>query len=285
MARVGRARAARRRPGDRRRPAGLQAAGPGRRRDGAGASAAARRRSRSSSDWTGAEPPRRACAGGRHARGRRAGPPRSSPAGDRHRRTLVGELHGSSEAIGRAGGGPDRGARALLRRHALLRGPVRARARGVGPVWSNEPLRAGPGPTRSRRGARAARPRRRGVHPRPAAPDDRPGDPAGAAARGRRRTRRSRSCCSTSSSDYGAHADPAGQLAPVCADVMAERRPAGRRLRARHRGAIRRATPRSGPAGGGRLPRGGDQRPGRRARARGAGAAPIGTRRRSGHEP
>ena len=88
--------------------------------------------------------------------------------------------------------------------------------------------------------ARAARPRRGGVHPGRAPPDDRPERPARAAARPRATTPRSRWCCSTSCSGYGAHDGPGRPAGAGVRGADGRRRPAGRRLRARHR---------AGPAG------------------------------------
>ena len=107
---------------------------------------------------------------------------------------------------GRAGPGPARrlgrgrrGARALLRGHALQRGvgdPRRAARDGElerpGGPRAAAAGRAG--------GARLPGPRRGGVHPRPAPPDDRPRGPRRAPASARRPTRTSACCCSTSCS-------------------------------------------------------------------------------------
>ena len=144
-----------------------------------------------------------------------------------------------------AGARADGGARALLRRHPLLRGaggPRRARSGRSTPTRRcDQSLRAAahpPGRTH------VPRPRRGGVHRRPAAPDDRPGRRGSSscasrrddAERGRgpprRRARRRR---------------PRGSGRRARARVSrgdGRRRSAGRRLRPRHRAATRRATPR-----------------------------------------
>ncbi len=70
----------------------------------------------------------------------------------------------------------------------------------LGPVYSNEPLRKDHGLPAPDGAHVLLRPRRGGVHPGPAAPDDRPGSPAGDAARRRGGPDDRGSSCSTSSS-------------------------------------------------------------------------------------
>ena len=105
----------------------------------------------------------------------------------------------------------------VLRRHALLR--VAGAARPTCSATSTPTPRCAPScglPAPERRPP-VPRPRRGGVHQGPAAPDDRPARPGS-------------SCCASSGADptvaailldvvlgHGAHADPAGALAPVCA--------------------------------------------------------------------
>ena len=152
-----------------------------------------------------------------------------------------------------------RGARALLRGHALQRGGGDPGRAALG-VTSNAPAGRAP-PSGGARGPRLPRPRRGGVHPRPAPPDDRPRGP-GRAAAGEAADPRWASSCSTSSSATratptrpgrwrlpSARRSPSGPLPPWSLTSSAPRRTprcaaARRRLWPRSARGWRRPTPR-----------------------------------------